>query len=77
MSDAITLAEARTHLSAARAALDRALTAQGYSLGSLQVQRATVPDLQKNVDHWARIVREKTHAASGVKNPGFLVPSWD
>ena len=48
----ITLAEAQAHLSAAQAALTKARTAQSYSIGDRQVNRALLDKLQNDVFMW-------------------------
>ncbi|MCB0247976.1 MAG: hypothetical protein KDI07_05310 [Anaerolineae bacterium] len=73
----ITLAEAQAHLSAAQAALTKARTAQSYSIGDRQVNRALLDKLQNDVFMWSRQVRELSLSAQGVTNPGYMVPKWD
>lgn len=77
MATGITLSECQQHLADAQDALTRARKQQGFSIGDFQSQRATVAQLQREVQYWSRLVREKTDAAAGVKNPGFLVPKWE
>jgi len=72
----ITLAQAQTHLEKAQAALNAAYEAQQYSIGDRQVSRADIEKLESAVNHWSRVVREKTQRAQGVKNPGYMVAKW-
>lgn len=76
MATGITLAEAVTNLANAQTALAAARNAQSYSISDRQVSRGALTDLEREVHHWSRMVREMTDAAADVENPHFLVPKW-
>ncbi len=76
MADGISLADATQHLSDAQDALTKARKAVQYGIGDRQLTRARITELAAEVQYWSRLVREKTDAAAGVTNPGFMTPKW-
>lgn len=74
----MTLAEAQTELTDARAALKAARFAISLNDGSgKSLSRPDLYQLQREVAIWERRVNELTAAESGGVGAGYVVPSWD
>lgn len=72
----MTQAEAQVHLDDALARLTAARTATNYSLGEVNVSRASIDELMRQVTYWRRQVAAFEAAASGALNPGVQFASF-
>lgn len=69
-------ATAQTHLDDALAQLTKARAATAYSIGDRSKTNASLEDLQRQVDHWQRVVNDFKAAAAGVRNNMASVPRF-
>jgi hypothetical protein len=74
----MTLEQAQAHYADSLAALTAARLAVSLGDGSQQVTRASIMDLQGQVDRWAIEVSRLEAIAAGVPpaSAGYLVASW-
>ena len=70
------LATAQRHLTESLDALSQARKAQSVGLRDRSVSRASVSDLQAQVDYWQRVVNGLQAAAAGISNPTIKVARW-
>jgi len=72
----MTLAEAQSMLTAAKAAYLKALPAVAGGYGDKSVRRQELTDLQAAVEYWEGRVKTLEAAAAGATNPGVRIATW-